>query len=423
MEKEMLVSYSNLPYGLRKKGLFDIIPISEARFRELKASGLSHISYENRFVPKIYLEITKRCNLNCMHCFASAGSSCTEELTLQEIDKITDDAASAGVLGFVLTGGEPLLHPDFLDIVKMIHEKHMGILEINTNGVLLNPETLIKLKEIGEIPSIKISLDGIGIHDTFRNCEGAEAAAKKALELSVRSGFRTYAQIQINKLTLPYICGTLEYLDSIGVSQARLIRTARSKRWAENGLNYDLTFEEYYDECLDITGFYLSKARKTLLDFWGFISINPQAEKQILMPYFVKSENDTKRPICSHAAKTLAVDANGEIYPCLEISSVINEPHDSFGNVKEKRIGDILKNTDSDICKFMSHTIDERKTFNKAVCGNCEYSDICAGGCPGLSLIGKDKNLLGIDESVCTFFKDGYYKKILNKQREKHSLQ
>ena len=413
MEKETLVSYLNLPFGLRKKGLYDVIPLTESRFIELKASGLSHVSYENRYVPRIYLEITKRCNLNCMHCFASAGSKCTEELSLNQIDIITDDAKEAGILGFVLTGGEPLIHPDFLSIINMIHEKAMGIMEINTNGMLLNSRILNALNELNEKPSIKISLDGIGIHDEFRNCKGAEKAAKRAIELSVKSGFRTYAQIQINKITLPYIKSTLRYLDSIGVYSARLIRTSESKRWVEARVNQDLTFDEYYAECLDITDFYLKEEHKMQLDFWNFASVNPQAEKRVSMPLYVRENPDLKSPICENIAKTLAIDASGNIFPCLEISSVINESEFKKPNVLRAKIKDILKDTSCDLHKFMQHTVSERRDFNKTVCGECEYRDKCTGGCPGLALIGTSRNFLGTDDSVCTFFKEGYYEKLL----------
>ncbi|MBO7357171.1 MAG: radical SAM protein [Lachnospiraceae bacterium] len=413
MEKETLVSYLNLPFGLKKKGLYDVIPLTESRFMELKASGLSHVSYENRYVPRIYLEITKRCNLNCMHCFASAGSNCSEELSLNQIEKIIDDASEAGVLGFVLTGGEPLIHPDFQRILKLIHEKGMEIMEINTNGMLLDSKVLDTLKELDEKPSIKISLDGIGIHDKFRNCKGAEKAAKGAFELSVESGFRTYAQIQINKITLPYIKNTLLYLDSIGVYSARLIRTSESKRWVESQIKQDLTFGEYYAECLDITDFYLKEDHKMQLDFWNFLSVNPQAEKQIYMPMYVRENLDLKSPICENIAKTLAIDASGNVFPCLEISSVINEGDFEKPNVLHTNIKDILKDTSCDLNKFMMHTVSERRDFNKAACGECNYRDKCTGGCPGLALIGRDRDFLGIDDSVCTFFKEGYYEKLL----------
>ena len=101
------------------------------------------------------------------------------------------------------------------------------------------------------------------------------------------------------------------------------------------------------------------------------------------------------------------------VFPCLEISSVINEGDFEKPNVLHTNIKDILKDTSCDLNKFMKHTVSQRRDFNKAACGECNYRDKCTGGCPGLALIGRDRDFLGIDDSVCTFFKEGYYEKLL----------
>jgi MoaA/NifB/PqqE/SkfB family radical SAM enzyme len=82
-------------------------------------------------------ELTERCNLNCVHCYvnqpASSRVARARELTTDQVKRILDQAADAGCLFLTLTGGEPLLRPDFIEIY--LHARKRGILaSIFTNG-------------------------------------------------------------------------------------------------------------------------------------------------------------------------------------------------------------------------------------------------------------------------------------------------
>ncbi len=87
------------------------------------------------------LEVTQRCNLRCMHCYiplSKRKGPRKVELSISEIQHILDEIKEAGCLWLLLTGGEPLLRTDFLDIYKFA--KHKGfLLTLFTNGTLLTP--------------------------------------------------------------------------------------------------------------------------------------------------------------------------------------------------------------------------------------------------------------------------------------------
>lgn len=119
-------------------------------------------------------ELTKRCNLACKHCRAEAIRGPVEnELTTEEIKGILDDVVSFSRPIIILTGGEPLLREDLLEIAA--YGRDLGLrMVLATNGTLLDKEWAKALKDAG-IKRVSISLDGATArsHDGFRGVKGA----------------------------------------------------------------------------------------------------------------------------------------------------------------------------------------------------------------------------------------------------------
>lgn len=99
--------------------------------------------------------ITDRCNLRCKHCFRSEVSNSTSK---EDAEFFIEDMANHKVACVALTGGEPLMSPDFWNIVELLYEKKIHT-EIATNGMLLDLENIIRLKNFN-INSFQISLEG-----------------------------------------------------------------------------------------------------------------------------------------------------------------------------------------------------------------------------------------------------------------------
>ena len=125
-------------------------------------------------------EVTRRCNLGCLHCRASADpedSSDPAELSTGEGRRLLGELASVGRPVVILTGGEPLLREDLLDLVRT--GTGLGLrMVLATNGTLLTTERAAALREAG-IRRVAVSVDSAGPerHDALRGAEGAFAAA------------------------------------------------------------------------------------------------------------------------------------------------------------------------------------------------------------------------------------------------------
>ena len=116
----------------------------------------------SRFPLAAEFEITDRCNLGCVHCFINqpAGSTAhiQHELSTGEIKEILDQIADSGCLHLLLTGGEPLLRPDFSDIY--LHARQRGMLVmLFTNATLMTPAVIETLKQAPPI-LVEVSLYG-----------------------------------------------------------------------------------------------------------------------------------------------------------------------------------------------------------------------------------------------------------------------
>jgi len=86
---------------------------------------------------ELWLHITDRCNLSCTHCLFSSGPDCVRELSLQQMKQHIDDASAQGCRLFALTGGEPLVHPDFVGLIDHILAIPDSRIAILTNGLLV----------------------------------------------------------------------------------------------------------------------------------------------------------------------------------------------------------------------------------------------------------------------------------------------
>ena len=104
----------------------------------------------------IYL--TNACNLSCTHCFMKAGKKLKNELNADEWIRVLDEFAQAGGKSVTITGGEPLMNPDFQTIIKAAYEK--GIQStVLTNGILWTNELIDQLSPL--MSEVQISIDGV----------------------------------------------------------------------------------------------------------------------------------------------------------------------------------------------------------------------------------------------------------------------
>jgi len=163
-----------------------------------------------RFPLAAEFEITDRCNLDCVHCFinqpAGSAAQIQRELSTEEIKEILDQIADAGCLHLLLTGGEPLLRPDFSEIY--LHARQKGlIVMLFTNATMVTPAVIETLKQAPPI-LVEVSLYGATreTYEAVTRVPGSWERFNHGIQLLLASGIPLALKsvvLQKNKAELP----------------------------------------------------------------------------------------------------------------------------------------------------------------------------------------------------------------------------
>ena len=367
-------------------------------------------AFENRYFPAMNLMITGKCNYNCIHCFNAADNApLMSEWTMDEMNTLLDQARDCGINAFTITGGEPMLHKNFFEIIEGIHSRGMFVEELNTNGHFINMAALERLKSIGCVPLVKISFDGIGYHDWMRNHKGAEQTALDAISHCIENGFPVKVQTNMNRRNCDAMLETAKKLDVMGVNEMRIIRTTEAPRWVQNAGDACLTFEEYFDKTISLWQQYASEAHDMALTVWQFGTLYPKTKFYTLAAVnSCKGKYRASAPVCKGNRGMVAVAANGNLYPCHQMSGYYEQHGFFLGNVKKTPLKDFLSGGKylEEVCTTLG-TLKE----NNRKCGSCGYFELCNGGCRAIALA-LTGDRLGIDPSKCFFWENDYAGKI-----------
>lgn len=194
-------------------------------------------------IESAQIEITNTCNLSCVHCVNDSGNPYPDELTTEEIFSLIDTLSSLGVHNLTLSGGEPLLHPDFFKIVEYARKAPMTV-NIFTNGTLITEKHIEKCKELG-VSRFAVSIDSMdeNIHDTLRGQKGALRKTLHAVKLLKEAGFSIRPSLSLTQLNKDSIIDIFKYFKEQHFTDYQIFPVAFSGRGIEG---VAITPEEYY---------------------------------------------------------------------------------------------------------------------------------------------------------------------------------
>lgn len=364
----------------------------------------------NRYFPAMNWMITGKCNYNCLHCFNAADNApLMSEWSMEEADRLLDQARDCGINAFTITGGEPMLHRHFFDILEGIYARGMYVEELNTNGYFIDQQALERMRAIGCVPLMKISFDGVGYHDWMRAHKGAEETALRAIRLCVENGFPVKVQTNMNRRNCGAMLKTAEMLDDMGVTEMRVIRTTEAPRWVQNAGDACLTLEEYFDEALSLWERYAEGEHTMDLTVWQFGTLYPRSGVYTLAAVSsCPGQYRSSAPVCKGNRGMVAVAANGHVFPCHQMSGYYEQHGDILGNAKWDALARLLSRGPylDEVCTTLG-TLREKN----GTCGRCPHFEYCNGGCRAIALaLTGDK--LGVDPSKCLFWGKRYDRKI-----------
>jgi radical SAM protein with 4Fe4S-binding SPASM domain len=326
---------------------------------------------EKHHLQYLFLEITKKCNLNCLHC----GSDCSKdvhspELTTESWIKIIDyfkNVFSENVV-FVITGGEPLVHPGLISIASHIHANGMrwGMV---SNGMLLNQQMLKKLTETG-ISSITISLDGPKeAHNWLRNHQNAFEKAIEAIKLTAQSVIPYQDVVTcVSPKNLHDLDQIAELLIENKMKEWRIFRIFPSGRAVSDAGLY-LSFEQTQ------TLLHWVKTNKLKYIEKG-LNINLSCEGWL--PFDLDRKVRDYPFFCRSGINTASILSDGTITGC-------------SNNSKAFHVGNILKDNFANLWENQFDIFRNRNWLANTSCNACKHVKSCMGGSIHLWEHGKSK--------------------------------
>ncbi len=160
-------------------------------------------------IEDLRLSVTQRCNLDCPYCHKEGQPTSKKEMTLGEIERIIKDAKEIGIKKIKVTGGEPLVRNDIMEIIKIIKKYDFEDISLVTNGFLL-ARYAKDLKEAG-LDRLNIGCDSLNSNILLKNKKNIEAGLKKAKDVGLNP-------IKLNMVVLKGI-NDKEIKDMIGFAR------------------------------------------------------------------------------------------------------------------------------------------------------------------------------------------------------------
>ncbi len=362
--------------------------------------------YPSRFKERVLWAVTGRCNAKCRHCFMSAPH-CQTEADSETMIRVLDAFARCGIKGISLTGGEPLVRKDFMDLVDKIHERGMIVEEIYTNGLLVNEGFLEGMKLRRMHSWIQFSFDGVGHHDWLRGVPGSEEQVLSAMRMCRERGIPTAASMVLFRENRNSIRDTVNLLAECGCMGLKISKASAQGEW-RNEKEHDLTIREVFETFLEYLPHYFEDGMPISLELEGMFRYDRHTGR--VSSGFVHSGDEARFErtlMCGHMRRNLYVGPDGRVLPCMSMSGLSGE--EEFENMLEIPLEAILE-SESRYMTFCNLRVSDFMKLHPE-CRTCHYRTQCLGGCRAIAAAEAGGDILAKDTYACEFFFGGWKEK------------
>lgn len=313
-------------------------------------------------------EVTRSCNLACVHCRAAAlDRPYDHELTTAEAFDLLDNIVSFASPIIILTGGEPLLRPDIFEIAAYGSRKGLRM-TMAPNGTLITENKARKMVDSG-IQRISVSLDGAtaASHDAFRGVPGAYDGALRGIGLARRVAldFQINTTITRQNLSeLPDIQNLAVSLGAVAHHVFLLVPTGRGKNIEDQAIDaeqYEQALNWFYEQKYEVP----MQLKATCAPHYYRI-LRQRAKQDGKKVTFDSFGLDAMTRGCLGGTGFCFISHVGRVQPCgyLELNC---------GNIRDQQFSEIWRD---------SRVFKDLRDFSRyqGKCGRCEYIRVC-GGC------------------------------------------
>jgi mycofactocin biosynthetic radical S-adenosylmethionine protein MftC len=268
---------------------------------------------ENRLFS-VLLELTYACNLDCAFCYNNPTPG-GHSLETDDYLRLLRDLADMQVMNVSLSGGEPMLHPDFFRIGA--EARRLGfVVRIKTNGLHLDHETAERVKREIDPFVVEVSVHGASeaTHDRLTRVAGSFERLLANLDAMRAAGLRVRLKTVLTAWNEHEIAATLTLADSFG-------------------LPIDIDPEVTPRDGGDRSPLALAATRQGLLAL-----LRTESERAAVLPPDAEGSGAGAGPVtrkhCGAGSSTVTIDPYGNVFPCVQWRRPL-------GNLREQPIGEI----------------------------------------------------------------------------------
>ena len=300
--------------------------------------------------PVVVWNSTRTCNLKCRHCYMDSDSRrYSDELSTKEAKKFIDDLAEFKVPVLLFSGGEPLMRQDFFELAEYAAKKNIRP-TLSTNGTLITKEVAEKIKNIG-VGYVGISLDGLkNVNDKFRGVEGAFQKAMAGIKNCVAINQRVGLRFTINRHNFSELDNIFDFIEAEKINRVCFYHLVYSGRGSKM-IDEDLTPSESraaMDKIIERTKDFERRGLEKEI-----LTVDNHCDGVYM---YLKNLYEGNTEIAAQVKKFISLNggnrsgiAFGEVDPSGYVHPDQFTQHYTFGNVRERKFGDIWTDTSNKI--------------------------------------------------------------------------
>ncbi|MCR4291061.1 MAG: radical SAM protein [Candidatus Scalindua sp.] len=339
---------------------------------KLENNALRHKRREGS-APVVVWCTTKRCNLNCMHCYSGGNAISDGELSTNEAKKMLDELKDCGSPFMILSGGEPFLREDVFELGRYAREIGLMII-VSSNGTIVTPKIAAKAAEAG-FGYVGVSLDGLAeTNNYFRGSRDAYSNALQGMRNLRDAGIKTGLRYTITRLNCHELPGIMDLLVEEGFHRLCVYHLEYAGRGREL-MNNDLSPDERR-RVVD------SLFRKTVEinrhnHDLEVLTVGNYADAAYIYMKVLEEDPQKAEAAYEHFLRNGGEGCGEKLAYIDEVGNVYASQHlkTELGNIRERSLKDIWNGDNEFLWKLRN-----RESLFHGKCAECRFLKICRGG-------------------------------------------
>lgn len=323
-------------------------------------------------LQQLWLDVTSLCNGACRHCYKPKND--TYHFPVSQLEDLLAQAKTLGVANLTITGGEPLLHPEFSHIMTLARKVSDWTITVITAGQRTSSEIVDAIMENADI--VQVSLDGLDkeTNDLLRG-DGAFESAVMLLKCFHEHKDRDSKKIGISFTPLPQnierMVSLRELGYALGIDFIHINNVKQGTNYFRGILNNELNSQDLFKKSLWNFEQLARKIWDGLSDIGSRENVRPIFLDRSF-PFYYDLFNPVKKRSCKAGITTLSVTEKGDVYPCVALQG-FSEPH--LGNwIRERDLPGLYTRA-----RHWNESVFSVDDCHQ--CKACHFRYLCGGGC------------------------------------------